>query len=64
MGELLRRYWHPIGLATDPDDIPEKSVRPARTLFCSVTGMAGMAGTLAAGLMVAQISSRDDRWKL
>jgi MFS family permease len=27
-------------------------------------GMFGMAGTLAGGLMVAQLSRRDDRWKL
>ncbi|MBV8917335.1 spinster family MFS transporter [Bradyrhizobium sp.] len=27
-------------------------------------GLAGMAGTLLGGLMVAQISRRDDRWKL
>nr|WP_247511164.1 Rieske 2Fe-2S domain-containing protein [Bradyrhizobium sp. 157] len=24
MGELLRRYWHPIGLASDATDIPRK----------------------------------------
>src|SRR6476646_1258867 len=24
MGELLRRYWHPVGLATDATDIPKK----------------------------------------
>src|SRR5258708_6113078 len=24
MGELLRRYWHPIGLATDATDTPRK----------------------------------------
>ncbi len=24
MGELLRRYWHPVGLATDATDIPRK----------------------------------------
>ena len=24
MGELLRRYWHPIGLVTDATDIPRK----------------------------------------
>jgi hypothetical protein len=24
MGELLRRYWHPIGLAADATDIPRK----------------------------------------
>jgi len=22
MGELLRRYWHPVGLVTDATDIP------------------------------------------
>ena len=24
MGELLRRYWHPIGLAADATDVPRK----------------------------------------
>ncbi len=24
MGELLRRYWHPVGLVTDANDIPRK----------------------------------------
>ncbi len=24
MGELMRRYWHPVGLATDATDIPRK----------------------------------------
>jgi phenylpropionate dioxygenase-like ring-hydroxylating dioxygenase large terminal subunit len=24
MGELLRRYWHPIGLAIDASDTPRK----------------------------------------
>jgi hypothetical protein len=24
MGELLRRYWHPIGLAADATDTPHK----------------------------------------
>jgi hypothetical protein len=24
MGELLRRYWRPIGLATDATDVPRK----------------------------------------
>src|SRR3984957_14695826 len=24
MGELLRRYWHPVGLAADAADIPRK----------------------------------------
>ena len=24
MGELLRRYWHPVGLAADATDIPRK----------------------------------------
>ena len=24
MGELLRRYWHPVGLVTDATDIPRK----------------------------------------
>ena len=24
MGELLRRYWHPVGLATDAGDVPRK----------------------------------------
>ncbi|VWX61370.1 Phenoxybenzoate dioxygenase subunit alpha [Burkholderiales bacterium 8X] len=24
MGELLRRYWHPIGLASDASDVPRK----------------------------------------
>ncbi|HEX3995137.1 MAG TPA: hypothetical protein VHX39_28515, partial [Acetobacteraceae bacterium] len=28
MGELLRRYWHPIGLAADAADTP----RPIRVL--------------------------------
>ena len=30
MGELLRRYWHPIGLIGDATDIPEKFARSAR----------------------------------
>ena len=30
MGELLRRYWHPVGLAADATDAPEKSARWAR----------------------------------
>ena len=30
MGELLRRYWHPIGLAATPPTFPEKSARSAR----------------------------------
>ena len=24
MGELLRRYWHPVGLSGDATDIPRK----------------------------------------
>ena len=24
MGELMRRYWHPIGLASDACDVPHK----------------------------------------
>ena len=24
MGELLRRYWHPVGLVSDATDIPRK----------------------------------------
>src|SRR3954469_10308651 len=24
MGELMRRYWHPVGLAKDATDIPRK----------------------------------------
>ena len=24
MGELLRRYWHPVGLVADATDIPRK----------------------------------------
>ncbi|HZW75182.1 MAG TPA: aromatic ring-hydroxylating dioxygenase subunit alpha, partial [Caldimonas sp.] len=24
MGELMRRYWHPIGLASDACDVPRK----------------------------------------
>ena len=24
MGELLRRYWHPVGLVTDATDVPRK----------------------------------------
>jgi hypothetical protein len=24
MGELMRRYWHPVGLASDATDIPRK----------------------------------------
>jgi len=24
MGELLRRYWHPVGLGSDATDIPRK----------------------------------------
>src|ERR1700759_3874660 len=24
MGELLRRYWHPVGLASDAGDVPSK----------------------------------------
>ena len=31
MGKLLRRYWHPVGLAPDSTDIPEEFVYRART---------------------------------
>jgi len=24
MGELMRRYWHPVGLASDANNIPKK----------------------------------------
>ena len=30
MGELLRRYWHPVGLVSDATDIPQKTTRARR----------------------------------
>ena len=42
MGELLRRYWHPVGLISDATDIPRK-VRCSRTWCSSATGVAAPA---------------------
>ena len=30
MGELLRRYWHPVGLTSDATDTPKKGARARR----------------------------------
>ena len=32
MGELLRRYWHPVGLATDAGDAPRMGRVPGEDL--------------------------------
>jgi hypothetical protein len=32
MGELLRRYWHPVGLVADAADIPRKVRVPGEDL--------------------------------
>ena len=37
MGELLRRYWHPIGLGSDATEPQEKSACSARIWSCSAT---------------------------
>ena len=31
MGELLRRYWHPVGLSADAATTPRRSAFSART---------------------------------
>lgn len=44
MGELLRRYWHPVGLASDASDIPRKvrALGEDLVLFRDRQGRAGL----------------------
>jgi phenylpropionate dioxygenase-like ring-hydroxylating dioxygenase large terminal subunit len=44
MGELLRRYWHPIGLASDANGTPRKvrALGEDLILFRDGTGRAGL----------------------
>jgi len=44
MGELLRRYWHPIGLAADATDTPRKvrALAEDLILFRDRHGRAGL----------------------
>ena len=44
MGELMRRYWHPIAAAAEMDERPTKpSACSARTSCCTRTGPARWA---------------------
>jgi hypothetical protein len=51
MGELLRRYWHPIGLVADATDIPRKVRVLAEDLIA--TGMAVSACCTPAAAIAA-----------
>jgi len=44
MGELLRRYWHPVGLVADATDIPRKArvLDEDLILFRDKSGRAGL----------------------
>lgn len=44
MGELLRRYWHPIGIASDATDVPKKvrALGEDLILFRDTTGRVGL----------------------
>ena len=51
IGERLRRYWHPVGLATDATDIPRK----VRALGCADRNLLRPGHRPAGG-------RRDQRW--
>ena len=54
MGELLRRYWHPVGLASDATDTPRKVRALGEDLILF------RDGTAAPGWSCALLPSRHD----
>ena len=58
MGELMRRYWHPVGLVADAGTTPEAGARVRRRpRSCSATARAGLAWSWRAAAIAAPRST-------